>query len=98
MRSSNKNPTLCLLTVAAWAVMGVVWEVCLSSTEGLGEAASVRVSLYLADGFPAEAKLLASKVAFLACVGRFDCDGHSAPSRTQHCGSPVDGCDTGNAH
>jgi Na+-driven multidrug efflux pump len=48
--------------------MGVVWDCCLASTEGLGEAASVRVSFHLAEGFPAEAKLLASKVAFLALV------------------------------
>jgi Na+-driven multidrug efflux pump len=48
--------------------MGVVWEVCLASTEGLGEAASVRLSFLLGEGFPAEAKLLASKVAFLACI------------------------------
>lgn len=62
---------LCLLythLVATWAIMGIVWEFCLASTEGLGEAASVRVSYYLSEGFPTEAKNLSSKVAFLACV------------------------------
>lgn len=37
-------------------------------TEGLGEAASVRVSYYLAEGFPEAAKLMASKVACIAFV------------------------------
>jgi len=57
-----------MISVASWAVMGVVWEVCLASTEGLCEAASVRVSYYLMEGFPTDAKLLASKVSFLAGV------------------------------
>lgn len=40
----------------------------MSATEGLGESASVRVSYYLSEGFPIDAKLLSSKVAFWACV------------------------------
>lgn len=58
----------CYVAVAAWATLGNIWEVCLASTEGLGEAASVRVSFYLAEGFPMGAKHLSSKVAFLAFV------------------------------
>ncbi|GAX09836.1 hypothetical protein FisN_11Lh186 [Fistulifera solaris] len=54
--------------VAAFAVVGNLWEVCLSATEGLGESASVRVTYYLSEGFPVDAKLLSSKVAFWACV------------------------------
>ena len=40
----------------------------MAATEGLGESASVRVSYYLSEGFPIDAKLLSSKVAFWACV------------------------------
>lgn len=40
----------------------------MSATEGLGESASVRVSYYLSEGYPIDAKLLSSKVAFWACV------------------------------
>jgi Na+-driven multidrug efflux pump len=51
--------------VATWAMMGVIWEIFETMTEGLGEAASVRVSLYLTEGFPKEARLLSHKVVFL---------------------------------
>ena len=54
--------------VAAWAMMGVVWEVFLAFTEGLGEAASVRVSFFLSEGLSVEAKQLAHKVTFLSVV------------------------------
>jgi Na+-driven multidrug efflux pump len=68
---SNSNCLLAQLfhsLVAAFAIVGNLWEVCLSATEGLGESASVRVSYYLSEGFPIDAKLLSSKVAFWACV------------------------------
>lgn len=48
--------------------MGVIWEVFAALTEGLGEAASVRVSFYLTEGLPMEAKRLANKVAFMAFI------------------------------
>lgn len=54
--------------VAVWAMMGVVWEIFLAFTEGLGEAASVRVSFFLAEGLPVEAKRLAHKAVFLSIV------------------------------
>jgi hypothetical protein len=54
--------------VAVWAMMGVVWELFAALTEGLGEAASVRVSFYLAEGLPVDASRLASKVTFLTFV------------------------------
>ena len=54
--------------VAVWAMMGVVWEIFLAFTEGLGEAASVRVSFFLSEGLPVEAKLLAHKAVFLSLV------------------------------
>jgi len=54
--------------VATWALMGVVWEIFVALTEGIGEAASVRVSFFLNEGLPDEAKRLASKVAFMSLV------------------------------
>lgn len=48
--------------------MGVIWEIFSALTEGLGEAASVRISYFLLEGMPVEAKRLANKVAFLALV------------------------------
>jgi Na+-driven multidrug efflux pump len=62
------NPSICFVVVAAWAVTGVVWDFCLAATEGLGEAASVRVSFHLAEGYPADAKSLASKIAVIAFI------------------------------
>jgi Na+-driven multidrug efflux pump len=56
------------LEVAVWAMMGVVWELLTALTEGLGEAASVRVSFYLAEGLPVDASRLANKVTFLTYV------------------------------
>lgn len=54
--------------VATWAIMGVIWEIFVALTEGLGEAASVRVSFYLTEGLPNEAKRLANKVAFMSYI------------------------------
>lgn len=54
--------------VATWAVMGVIWEVFQAMTEGIGEAASVRVSFYLTEGLPNDARKLAHKIAFLSIV------------------------------
>jgi Na+-driven multidrug efflux pump len=49
--------------------MGIVWEVFEASTEGIGDAAAVRVSFLLAEGQPVQAKILSNKVVFLALVG-----------------------------
>jgi Na+-driven multidrug efflux pump len=54
--------------VATWAVMGGIWEILEAMTEGLGEAASVRVSYYLAEGLPHDARRLAHKVAFMSLI------------------------------
>ena len=54
--------------VATWAMMGLIWEVFQAMTEGIGEAASVRVSFYLTEGFPKDARKLAHKVAFLSSI------------------------------
>jgi Na+-driven multidrug efflux pump len=51
--------------VATWATMGTIWEVFEALTEGIGDAASVRVSMHLADGQPMIAKQLSYRVVFL---------------------------------
>jgi len=56
------------MAVATWAMMGVFWEAFAALTEGLGEAASVRVALYLTEGMPIDAKRLANKVSFLTVI------------------------------
>lgn len=56
------------ISVVAWALMGIVWEICTSSAEALGEAASARISFYLISGFPVDASLLAKKVVLFAVV------------------------------
>jgi Na+-driven multidrug efflux pump len=54
--------------VATWAMMGVIWEIFGAVTEGLGEAAYIRVLFYLTEGKPMEAKRLSNKVTFLAFI------------------------------
>jgi Na+-driven multidrug efflux pump len=54
--------------VAAWGVMGILWEIFQAMTEGLGEAASVRVSYYLSEGLHHEARRLAYKVVFISII------------------------------
>lgn len=54
--------------VATWAIMGVIWEIFVALTEGLGEAASIRVSFFLTEGQPELAKRLANKVAFMSFI------------------------------
>ena len=54
--------------VAAWALMGIVWEIFEASTEGLGEAAAVRVSLVLSENVPDLARQLAHKSVLLGMV------------------------------
>lgn len=48
--------------------MGIVWEVFEASTEGLGDAAAMRVSFFLVEGLPVEAKLISNKVIFIAAI------------------------------
>mmetsp|Transcript_25539 Transcript_25539/g.58621 ORF Transcript_25539/g.58621 Transcript_25539/m.58621 type:complete len:344 (-) Transcript_25539:41-1072(-) len=54
--------------VATWALMGIIWEIFEASTEGLGEAAAVRVSFLLSENCPDVAKLLAHKSVLLGMV------------------------------
>lgn len=43
--------------------MGVVWQVFVVLADGVGDAASARVSFYLAEGMPIDARRLSNKVA-----------------------------------
>jgi len=49
-------------------LLGVVWKVLESSTEGIGEAAAVRVAFHLGTGNPNKARLSSYKSCFLAVV------------------------------
>lgn len=54
--------------VIAWALLGVVWNVLEASTEGIGEAAAVRVAYHLGTGNPNKAMLSSYKSCFVAVV------------------------------
>lgn len=54
--------------VATWAMMGIVWEVFEAFSEGLGEAAAVRVTYYLTENLPDLAEQLAHKTVFLSIM------------------------------
>lgn len=55
--------------VAAWAVMGSIWDVLEASTEGTSEAAAVRVAYHLSASQPVMAKKVAHKALFWTVVG-----------------------------
>ena len=54
--------------VATWALLGSIWELLEASTEGLAEAAAVRVAFHLGKGHPALAKLSSYKSMLLSFV------------------------------
>lgn len=54
--------------VATWALMGVIWEIFEASTEGLGEAAAIRVSFLLSENCPDLAQRLAHKSVLLGMI------------------------------
>lgn len=51
--------------------MGVVWEFFEALTAGLGEAGAVRISYYLSENLPAEAKRISHKAIFFAIIQGF---------------------------
>ena len=55
-------------SVSAWALLGSMWEVLEASTEGIGEAAAIRVAYLLAVGQPEQAKLLSYKVIYVSVI------------------------------
>ena len=52
--------------VATWALLGTVWELFEASTEGIGEAAAVRVAYHLGKGHPDMAELSSYKSMLLS--------------------------------
>jgi hypothetical protein len=54
--------------VAAWAILGSIWEVFYSVTAGIGDAAEIRVAFHLGDNHPTMARLSAYKSLLLGMV------------------------------
>lgn len=54
--------------VATWSILGVIWKVLESSTEGIGEAAAIRVAYHLGHNNPDMAKRASFKAIFIAAI------------------------------
>jgi MATE family multidrug resistance protein len=54
--------------VAAWAILGSIWDVFYSVTSGIGDAAEIRVAYHLGDNHPTMAKLSAYKSLLLGML------------------------------
>lgn len=54
--------------VAAWAILGQIWELFECTIEGLGDAAEIRVSYHLGQFKPYKAKLSAYKSLYLGTI------------------------------
>jgi len=53
---------------AAWAILSSIWDMFESSTEGIGEAAAIRIAYHLGKGNPIMAKISAYKSSLLATI------------------------------
>jgi Na+-driven multidrug efflux pump len=51
--------------------MGAVWELFEASADGLGGAGAMRISFYLAESLPGEARIISLKVVFLGAIQAF---------------------------
>jgi Na+-driven multidrug efflux pump len=58
-------------TVTTWAIMGAVWELFEASADGLGGAGAMRISYFLAENEPGEARIISLKVVFLGAIQAF---------------------------
>jgi Na+-driven multidrug efflux pump len=56
------------VTVAALAILGSIWELLEAATEGIGEAAAIRVAYLLAIGHPDQARILSNKVMYFSGI------------------------------
>lgn len=54
--------------VAAWAILGALWDVLEALTEGIGEAAAIQVAFLLVASQPERARRLANTVMYLAII------------------------------
>lgn len=57
--------------VATWSILGVIWKLLESSTEGIGEAAAIRVAYHLGHNNPTMAKRSSYKALFVASIQSF---------------------------
>eukprot|EP00588_Corethron_pennatum_P014295 CAMPEP_0194275230 /NCGR_PEP_ID=MMETSP0169-20130528/8126_1 /TAXON_ID=218684 /ORGANISM="Corethron pennatum, Strain L29A3" /LENGTH=752 /DNA_ID=CAMNT_0039018645 /DNA_START=221 /DNA_END=2479 /DNA_ORIENTATION=- len=54
--------------VAVWGMLGTVWELLEATTEGISEAAGIRIALHLGKGRPALAKTSAHKSLYFSMI------------------------------
>jgi len=54
--------------VSAWAILGYIWETFEASTEGIGDAAEVRVAFHLGKGNPEMARISSQKSMLLGTI------------------------------
>lgn len=52
--------------VAAWAILGSIWDIFYSTTSGIGDAAEIRVSRHFGENCPSMARLSGYKALFLS--------------------------------
>ena len=52
--------------VAAWAILGSIWDIFYYTTSGIGDAAEIRVSLHFGENHPFMARLAGYKALFLS--------------------------------
>mmetsp|Transcript_26006 Transcript_26006/g.39834 ORF Transcript_26006/g.39834 Transcript_26006/m.39834 type:complete len:213 (-) Transcript_26006:399-1037(-) len=57
--------------VAVWALLGIIWQFFQAITEGLGEAAAIRVAYHLGKGNSVLASLSSARSIFLAIMMSF---------------------------
>ncbi len=61
----------CLIKVATWAVVGILWQLLESATEGVGEAAAVRIAYHLGSGNAVLAQHASHKALLVATAQSF---------------------------
>ena len=54
--------------VAAWAILGLIWNTLERITAGFADAAEVRVGFYMGAGQPRSAKITGYKLVYMALI------------------------------
>ncbi len=54
--------------VAAWAILGLIWNTLERITAGFADTAEVRVGFYMGAGQPRSAKIAAYKLIYMALI------------------------------
>jgi Na+-driven multidrug efflux pump len=68
---STLNKCVHFFVVTTWVIMGAVWELFEASADGLGGAGAMRISYYLSESQPGEARIVSLKVVFLGAIQAF---------------------------